>query len=174
MFEFVADRPNSAKQSAGPFAGLADQDKYVTAWGKTDGEGHFTNAHEIQSGIYSADGRAKLAGTEYRDAKGNTHDIKHGKASLREFVFRKEDVKAWNEYEAAQSNRKEQQFRENHEAKMRSFGLKPEASDITDEYVELDTPPPQQPASSSTVSMHIPAPQKRGPGRPPKGAPPVS
>lgn len=171
MFEFVADRPNSAKQSAGPFAGLADQSRFVTAWGKIDGEGHFTNAHELASGIYSADGRAKLTAIEYRDANDRPHDIRHNKATLREFMFRKEDVIAWNAYEAAQSNRKEDEFRQAHEAKMRGFGLQPQKSDITDEYIAVDVPPPPQSASPSTVSMHVPAKRR---GRPRKNAQPVS
>jgi hypothetical protein len=178
-FEFVSDRNSPNHYSAGEFTPHADQSKFSSIWAKVDGEGSgFFTAHHVQQGIYSADGRARLHAEEYRDANDKPHEIKVNKATLREFIVPREDVAAWNAYEGAQGSKKEQEFRTSYEAKMRARGVIPQASDITDEYVELRAPEEVgQPGQSTTVSMHVHAPPpRRGPGRPPKAqaAPPVS
>lgn len=166
-FEFVSDAQAPNQFSAGEFTPHADQKQYSSIWGKVDGEGTgFFDGHHIQQGIYSADGKATLKGVEYRDAKGQPHEIKHRKATLREFIVPRDAVVAWNAYEAAQGNRKEKEFRISHEAKMRARGIQPQESDITDEFVELQAATDASPATSTAVSMHVPT--KRRPGRPRK------
>jgi hypothetical protein len=172
-FEFVSDRNAPNQYSAGEFTPHADQKKFASIWGLIDGEGTgFFRGSHIQQGIYSADGRAKLCGEEYRDAKDNPHEIKHRKAVLREYIVPIEAVKDWNAYEAAQGNRKEEDFRRSHEAKMRAFGLKPEASDIEEELVEVRSKESEStPSTSVTVPAASISAPKRGPGRPPKAQP---
>jgi hypothetical protein len=172
-FEFVSDRNAPNQYSAGEFTPHADQKKYASIWGLVDGEGTgFFRGSHIQQGIYSADGRAKLCGEEYQDAKGNPHEIKHRKAVLREYIVPIDAVKDWNAYEAAQGDRKEEEFRRSHEAKMRAFGLNPQASDIEEDLIEVRSKDPE-----STPSTSVPVPgasissPKRGRGRPPKAQP---
>lgn len=166
-FEFIEDAKSPNRFGAGEFTPHADQSRFVSIWGMIDGEGYFKNGHEIQQGIYSADGAARLRGEEYKDANGKTHDIKHRKATLREYIVPRDAVVSWNAYEAAQGNRKEAEFRATHDAKMRAFGLRPESSDIQEDLIEVRSPEGDQGASTSTtVSMHVAAPRRRG--RPPK------
>lgn len=168
--EFVSDRDNPQIHSAGEFAPHADQKKYRSIWGLVDGEGTgFRTAHELQQGIFSADGKLRLRLDEFKDASGKPHEIKHRKATLREFIVPIEVNNQWNAYERAQGEKKEADFKANHEAKMRGFGLKPETEDVKDEFIQVGEPGtaevPVGPNAKVTVAVPSNAP-KRGRGWP--------
>lgn len=137
-FEFIQDAPGANAFSAGEFTPKADQSKFASIWGRIDGEGQgFFTGHHIQQGIRSADGRAVLRGVEFKDESGKPHEMKHNKAVLREYIVPVEDVKKWNQYERDQGIEKETRLQQSHEARMRRYGLTPQADDFQEEEISV-------------------------------------
>lgn len=98
----------------GSFTPHADQSKFRSAFGIIAGDGKgqgFISGHSLQNGIPTADGRAKLKFTEFKDptSKG-FHDVKFNGLTLREFVCDKDDAAEKDRYDGNLSNQKVQSY----------------------------------------------------------------
>lgn len=124
MFSFVKDHKQQSGIS-GQFRALGDQTKYRSIYGVVDGPqaGPWTG-QQIESGeVFSADGKARMGGVAFQDAKGKHHDVKSGQTTYREYLVPIKSVEAWNQYEALQGNQLQDRFLADQRSKPERAGL---------------------------------------------------
>lgn len=91
----------------GSFTPHADQSKFRSAFGHIAGDGKaqgFITGHSLQNGVPTADGRARMKFTEFKDGKNGFHDVKFNGLTLREFVTPIEDAHEKDRYDGNLSN----------------------------------------------------------------------
>ncbi len=156
--EFVSDRKPQGTIS-GPFRSWADQTRFRSIWGVVDGHVNHYTGQEVEDGIWSADGKAKISGAPVR--KGDKfHDVRSGNSTYREYQVPKEAVEAWNKYEAKQGNDQVRHFTEATRQKALAAGFSDPKPELQIEHI--DVTPADILAAQAAMPDEAPAPTKKG------------
>lgn len=93
---------------SGSFAPKADQREFVSTFAVVSGEkkAGWQDAHTVQQGIPTQDGRAKLSFEEFKGKDGKANDITVNGMKLREFVAPRDQSIEKEKYDANLSNEK--------------------------------------------------------------------
>lgn len=158
MFQFVKDNKPQGTIS-GSFRPLGDQTQFRSIFGIVDGptdKGY--TGQQIESGeIFSADGKAKIGGAAFKDAKGAYHDVKVGGTTFREYLIPEKSVAAWNKYEALQGDQMQGRFQADQQSKPERAGV----AEIVENLEVIDDAPIVHAQASGALTASVPAPKSR-------------
>lgn len=103
VHEATADSVNSPK---GSFTPRADQKKYRSAFPCIGGNkaSGFDDAHTLQGGVFTKDGRASITFRPYSDEKGKPHRIRVNGMECEEWIAEIEECQKKEKYDAELSN----------------------------------------------------------------------
>ena len=107
-FEINETADPSKQFNGGRFEPHSDQKEFRSCFAVVAGDNHggWFDAHTVQDGLMTCDGRARLRFEEFKGKTGKCHDVKFNGMTLREFIVPKEMVDQKNAYEAELSNRR--------------------------------------------------------------------
>ncbi len=97
-----------ANSPTGTFSPRADQKKFVSTFACISGDkkGGWSDSHQMQQGVPTQDGKARISFDEFKDDKNKPNDIKFNGMVLREFIAPRELAKKKEAYDARLSTEK--------------------------------------------------------------------
>ncbi len=121
----IENSQSNAGFGYGSFTPHADMNKHGVVWAAVEGnnDGRWPTVKDCQDGLnVGNDGKKRIGYTEFKDAKGKTHDITRGGVTLREMVCSIEDIKEKDCYEAQLSTNQVKNFLSAEDLKARERG----------------------------------------------------